>query len=411
MIRTYANRYDPNYLKFLSKNLEPENLIATAVVAPRHELWKDYQSKKTNKIKELKKAVKIDFCGIACTTLLGTNRDKQEADIKVNYPDKYAEIVRLKEEVKKKFLHLFTDESVELFNTSGVYLKVRFCFPYLYSEFPLSIMRAEDSSIWKAALDHEVSFSGNAPVNSEEWADSNMYKSQIASLHEIVGICKRHPSFCITEDFPKVTNTMETRFAVIPIPSSVLMINNLIISDSYLYSKVADQQHLSINTPINVIDRYPSDMAMKAKKEDIGFRMLRQNFIYLWRHDLSLHADMATSFSQKSPEGLLKIKPPVKPGKRNIPNIDWQIKIERIKERKHELDKNYNPDDPSEKKMIAAFKSNLISKMELCSRSIPVKMNSAKLFVNIGHEKAKFYVKLTYMKNGLKSTLFEFHKK
>jgi hypothetical protein len=393
MIRTFENKFDTNYLRFLADKLELNSLKASAINITRKEKWKEYKSQVTKKTITLKKAIKIDFCGLASTTLLGTNMEEKAKDICAVYPEQSGEIIRLKTDISEKFRLLLTDETLDDLNQSGIYLQIRLCFPYLYADFPISLIRAEDSEIWNAKMDHEVVFSGNAPISSDEWRHSNLYDSQSGCLKEIARLCDKHRSFSRIEHYDMAINTLEARFAVIPVPVCVLMINDIAFSDAYIYAKVTDENHLAFNTPVNAISQFSSAKGRKAKKEDTGFVMLRQNFLYIWRHDLTLYADMATRFRENTPYGLLTILPP------DEVNAQWQKKIERIIERRKSMHPTYNPEAPREKERIREWKENVIKKMELNTRKIQDKgivIDPSQLHIKIGRKAGEYYVDINY---------------
>jgi|GEM_PF-1222207 len=398
MIETFENRFDIKYLKLLSQKLEPAYLKSTAKEV-RKELWKPFKPARNKSTIYLRKAIKIDFCGFAGTTLLGTNSKEHYADIKKLYPDpkQYNEIINLKEEIRLKFKSLLSDKTLADFNKSGVFLRIRFCYPYLYSDFPISLMRGEASNIWNARMDQDVCFSDNAPMTVKEWEQSFLYRSQKESLLTIGRLCAEHPTFSRIREYDTAINTFETRFAVIPIPVCVLIINDTAISDSYLYAKVSNENHLAVSTPVNLVYRDLIDPKTKEKKEHPTFNILRQNFLYIWRHDITMYADMCTAFKESNPLGLGTLLPPFVPGKDNVPNINWKTKIDRIIKRKRKIDKNYDPDTPEEKLNIVQWKKNVLIKIGLNTRKLQEEVtaiDSNILYIEIGKKGLYHFVSI-----------------
>lgn len=392
MIQVFENRFDTGYLELLSQKLDVKSLKRSAIQITRDDKVKYFTDPDTNEVIKLDKAVKIDFCGFAATTLLGTNMEEMKKDIEIVYPRKAGRIIQLKTDISRKFKALLDPATVLGFNRNGMYLQIRFCFPYLYADFCISLMRAENSVIWNAKIDHEVSFKGNAPISPEEWEDSNLYRSQQASLKQIALLCMGNKSFSRVKDYDKATNTMETRFAVIPIPVCVLIINDVAITDSYMYAKVTDD-HLAFNTPVNVVKRFRNKKDSERGKEDTCFMMLRQNFLYTFRHDLTMHADMASMFRETKPLGLMTVLPP------EVANTQWQKKIDRIILRKKSTNKNYNPRAAEEVRDLKTWKENVVAKMNLCTRKIQAKkmqFDVSEMTLKIGREASKYCAEVRY---------------
>jgi hypothetical protein len=401
MIEVFENRFSIGYLQLLSRQLEISHLKKTAIELKRPEQLKELKTAGRKKSIPLNRAIKIDFCGFAASTLLGTNIEKIWDEAENMYGKDASRIMKLRRDIKKKFERLFDEEVLNDLNSNGIYLQVRFCFPYLYADFPISLMRAEDSNIWQAKLDHEISFSGNAPIAPSEWDRSDIYTSQIASLEALAGICKEHPSFAKTEEYDTAINTCETRFAVIPIPSCVLVINETAISDCYIYAKLTgDDDRLAFSTPVNVLRKFKDARARKGDKITPGYDMLRQNFLYIWRHDLTLYADMATDFKEKDPEGLTRIRPPwVKKGKKEEVNINWKKKIDRIIKKKKAINPGYDPNAPEEKRNIEIWTANVNTKFGLCTRKIlhkSVRMDRSRLTVHISKKALVYRVSIRH---------------
>lgn len=411
MIQAFENRYDAAYLELLANKLSFDTLKSSALEIEREEQQKKFTPKGQQEPITLTKVIKIEFCGLAAGTLLGGNDIEEERrEIEKIYPKDAARILNLRKEIRDKFEYLFSGRALEELNNGGIYLLIRFCFPYLYADFPISLMRAEDSLIWNAKLDHEVGFSENDPVSPGEWELSNVKAAQIASLEEIVKLCRQYEDFRQMTDYDMAVNTCETRFAVIPIPTCILIINDIAISDSYIYAKVTKEKRLLFNTPVNVTQRYLPGMPRKKENEAMSFQLLRQHFLYLWRHDLTMFADMATKFREYRPEGLLEIEPPMTDSGKPKPAIDWEIKIDRIVAKKRRNNNEYDRKAPEEEERIEVWRANVIKKMKLSTNKIlqrTIKLDQSKLEIKIDRKLLKYHVTITYNKR----VIFVFDKK
>ncbi len=388
MLEIFENRYDVRYLEMLLSLLDIDHLKRSAVAVERAENYKTYRASRHSPPEVLKRAVKIDFCGFASTTLLGATSKELAADIQAIYPEQFDRIMALRRSIHERFTLLLSKGCLKELNDAGMYLQIRFCFSYLYADFPISLMRAEDSNIWDARLDHQVSFSKNAPMTMDEWKDSFVYRSQMASLREVGRLCTANPSLVRTRMYDKMVNTFETRFAVIPIPMCLLLINGVAIADTYAYAKVSGGNHLAVSNPINLVG-HPGRT----------YNNWRQHFLYIWRHDLTMYADMCTRFEASHPAGVAELLPPVVPGTQKDPNIDWKKKTDRIIQRRASLDRGYNPADPDEQRRIATWQQHVKEKMALATRKmreLPAVIDSGKLGIAIGKRDLKYYITLTY---------------
>lgn len=131
-VKLFLDRFDPEYLKFLRFKLTKEELLKTAIIYPKKVIF-------DNRIISYKKCIRIDFCGLAANTLFDT-RVGRGSNLRT---------AELRQKISEQFLSLFTKSTLRWFNSHGVYLKVRFCFSYLYGDYPVCLMVAEHPKNWQ----------------------------------------------------------------------------------------------------------------------------------------------------------------------------------------------------------------------------------------------------------------------
>jgi hypothetical protein len=391
MIRIFNHCFDIQYLELLADKLEFGNLKMSAIPLERKEHSKTYRPKPNDASIPFKGVIKIDFCGFAATTLLGEDSKELQEYIRVASFPKLASIVKLRTEIKQRFERILTDINLGKINKAGIYLQIRFCFSYLYSDYPISLMRAADKDIWDDQMSDVINFSKNAPMAAHEWRNSYLYRAQQASLTEIGRLCRKYPYFSRIRKYDEAINTLETRFAVIPIPIELLIINDAAIAEANIYSKVT-HNHLPVGMPVTIVER-----------QDPVYEVWRQNFLYIWRHDLTMYADMCTNFSEKDPEGITTLIPPIVPGTEKN-NIDWDKKIIRIANKRKTLDNSYDRHSPMETQRIKIWKKNVQDKMALNTRIMkewPRKLEPSQLSIEIGRMGLYYYVKIKYTNEGI----------
>lgn len=266
-IMCYTNRNDPKYFGKLSEILNMEVLKKIAVDNPD----------KTDE--KYKRVIRIDFCGIAGTTLLLQNGDAQQ------------------KKIQQQFLDIF--ERLDELRDQGIKLRTRFLFMYLYSDFSYTQIEAEKSpnrpTIAQKRL--EESELNLFSLTTENFNGSNVANNQREALLEIQRIYNK---YCIHNSN---TNILNLRFTCLPINYCTLGINGHYFIDPYSYAKESRYSKLSYKTP--VIDLNPSFEDSIAIVED--------HFRYMWTHPTTLMYEDATNYQfdgKKRLESLESIKSP-----------------------------------------------------------------------------------------------------
>lgn len=270
-MRFFKNRHDPDYKTFLTKLLDledAEGIIKTAISIEN--------PKKHNGI-EYHKCIRIDFCGIAASTLFKKDN--------------------LNLEVANKFLTVFSN--LEKINKLGIFVKVRFLFAYLYSDFSFSLIKAEKSS--KRATMKDPTFSPDfdleEELTEEEFFSSAAYRNQTKSLEQIQ---KLADSFKLFEN--NSVNSIQVRFTPISLNLCSLIINDSSLSDPYLYSR----EDITRESLANL---YPL-VSLNGRDDKLEFESVLDNFRYLWNHQTTLYCKDATHYIVNEKESLKKIRKP-----------------------------------------------------------------------------------------------------
>ncbi len=349
----FPDRFDPNYLQFLLSKLDPTLLVRTAVP-----LIKEIEQKNGKEI-TLEKCIQIDFCGFASNTLLGNPFGRGSG---LNDKKKIGEVGWLRSEIQKAFEKVFSRDFLEYINKKkSTYLKVRFCFAYLHSDFPVCLMKAEQQKQWKDTDGKRpYNFEVSLPLNRNEFNNSKITQSQKASLSKIIEIIKGNEDLIIIGGKEKKKNTVQVRFSIIPSPLCTLIVNNFAFCGPYLYSKIDDDPSLSVHYPISVLEK---------KRDMLQFESVARNFEYIWRHDLTLFCSDATDFTPNKPEGLININEPFDADQKL--QIKWDHKQSRILEKiKNDKKKNRGIVYDSSQKQIEKWRNNLNRKLVLNTQKI-----------------------------------------
>lgn len=336
-VNYYQDRFDLNYLKLLYDQLDPKMLTETAI--PR--------SKKIDGI-EYKHCIRINFSGLAASLLFALNLSKVKDD-KVR-----TAISRIYERLQS----IFSKEMLKKFNEhkKRCYVKASFCFSYLYSDYAICLMKAEVENVWEYQVRDDVNdFYPNMPLSMDEFTISPIHNSQSETLRQISELVSKNRDI-VMGNSNEVPNTIQVRFAPIPVPQSIIMINNLASSQPYFYVKPEGGYSLELKHPVTVLDNL-------CEADKSGYFVIEKNFYYLWKHDLTLFCSDVTKFRRDHPAGLATVLPPVDKDDNSL--ITWEQKIQRMKE-KIIRDKKPMPDDDK----IKRWKDNVSMKLSMCTRPI-----------------------------------------
>ncbi len=289
-INCYKNRNDIEYCNKLSSVLELENLKKTAIDNP-------------NKVESrYQKLIRIDFCGIAATTLL-TNTDIPE-----------------QHQVKEKFYEIF--KNLGELGKAGFNVRTRFLFVYPYSDFSFSQIEAEKSSFRMTISENN---SDDSALNlfsltTDDFKGSDLYIKQRDSLHEIERLYNR---FCLSAPNMDLLNL---KFTCLPIHARLIAINNHYFVEPISYAKRDRYSKILATSPIVEFTDQTKDRIEE----------LEDHFRYIWTHPTTLVYEDATNYrfdGIHNLENLNQIKEPQ--------DISFEHKISKFKSRySHKVDED-----------------------------------------------------------------------
>lgn len=261
-MKYFLNRQDPSYIEHLIEALDTASLIKSAVNA-------------TTPKNGLNRCIHIDFCGISGSTLL---------------------IEKKSALVVPAFEQIFNN--IETLNKNGVYLKVRFIFPYLYSDFSFSLIAAELTPNRATIKDPKYipRFNDGIQITTSEYHASSAYINQYAALCHIESLINKNS----LKDRDNV-NSLQVRFATIPLNLCTLIINEECFSDPYLYSRKS-------RDITGLANKYPI-LHLEKGRNEFEFNCVVDDFRYLWNHPQTLYYNDVIDYGQ---DGRPKIKEPEK---------------------------------------------------------------------------------------------------
>lgn len=145
--------------------------------------------------------ISIDFCGLASSTLLLTNLERDELN-----PETY----KLRKEIKNAVRKIFDKKNLNALNKIGICLKVRFYFSYLYSDYPICLMKAEQDIVWDNLTDTlNNDFYISPPLTPDQFNNSKIYQSQESSLRMIFDIINKNRDLIILGGTEKKINSVQ----------------------------------------------------------------------------------------------------------------------------------------------------------------------------------------------------------
>ncbi len=297
----FKNRFDEEYYDYLIDLLtDIEKLCKNATGIPKPCRYKDGT---------FDKGIQLDFCGLAATTLLGIDIEN----------DRFAS---KRIQIKNAFANLLSSETVKQLNDKGIYIKVRFALSYLYSSFASCLINAESSFNRPHSSSRALEYDFNLDeFNIDQIKDSLFKERQRLSLIEIASIVDKNPFLVITKS-NKNDNTLQVRFSLLPLPLCLLIVNDQVISDPYLYT----QERTEDGKTRNLFYNYPlSVFQQNEKKQKIYYDYVANHFDYIWHNDLTLLCRDSTKFDiQDNSMGLAEIRKPNE--------LKWDQKEKRVRE-------------------------------------------------------------------------------
>jgi hypothetical protein len=248
--------------------------------------------------KEYNKFIRIDFLGVAATTLFDGAQALHSKNV-------YKELRNILSQI---------DE----LNKSGIFVKIRLLLEYPYSTSAFSRIRAETCTQRASMNDPHFTPNFEDPqerLDEEEYQKSFLMIAQQSVLQSIQFLEQNLRSNGIWNgtDNP---NSITVRFTPINPEVCCLFMNNDLYYDVLLYSKL-ERQHNSFTNNSPVIK-----LCKDNPQEKDSFISFEDHFRYLWNHNTTLDCEDATKFQQDVPKSLSKLKKPN--------NIKFDNKLKRL---------------------------------------------------------------------------------
>jgi hypothetical protein len=342
-LELFPSRFHEQYLDYLKIKFEDLNALKNSAISFT-DLGRALKEIKYSEYGYIKKktfsrSLNIEFSGIAASIILGVHK----------YTDDNRKVKKEMEGVMSAFKNFVNNKKFieDELNAHGICLKIRFLFPYFYSHFAFSLVKAElekmrividkQNQLVKGNYDFEV----EPPLTQKQLENSMAYNSQRHSLIEIAKILKNNPDIYQINSPSEAINTLQVRFTPLPLPLCNLMVNNEAFCDSYMYSQRSEYLPLSPYFPLVHVTH------KKSKHSSESFPIIKNNFDYVWHHPLTMFCDDATDFTNENIDGLLSMRTP--DYILNMPDNDrWKHKKSRIIFRKNKDARQHNLPDYNE---------------------------------------------------------------
>ncbi|MEL6971929.1 MAG: hypothetical protein AAFO02_17305 [Bacteroidota bacterium] len=250
-----------------------------------------------------KKRIKVDFVGLAATTLF----DKGGNYTKAPVVEKIEEIVR----------------SAEKINALGIQIKFRILFVYPYSTFAFSFIQAENSTNRSSVEDEkEIPFLNlTRQIDETDFWSSNFVRSQKYSLEYIQELVDRYKWFPFHKEEEKDIESgkmLIVRFTPINPSLCGLVVNDKVYYDSYQFSKDNRyERKLSLALPLVELSKFNEFGDVNS-----SYKYVLDHFRYLWRHDLTMDHEDVTNYIAFKKNSLASIK--------YFTEINFKFKADRL---------------------------------------------------------------------------------
>jgi hypothetical protein len=297
-MKIFSSRFDHEYLSFLESELSIEHLLTSS--------FKIFPHRKRGG-KKFDKHCRIDFMGLAATTLL---------DIGCNFSPNNT--------VPKQFEKLM--KNVKKLNDEGIFVKIRFLFSYPFSMSFLSLIQAETTT-YRASIEAPAflrDFRIIDEIDDETFSSSSTVQNQRNGLEHLQQLIDTY--HWDDDDSP---NTVRVRFTPIDVNYCMLILNDSIFYDPYLYSKTSRMsKKLALCAPV---------VSIQKGQDEITFKNFEDHFRYLWDLDTTLVCNDATHYVPGVPNTLRRIKSPNQ--------VTYDHKADRIRELRFEQSKLESTDE------------------------------------------------------------------
>ncbi len=233
--------------------------------------------------------LRLDFNGLAATTFLLGDKNK---DIKSH-----------SFQISQAFKTICGENFTKTLKRNKVSLRIRFVFPYVYSDFTMALMESLESEKGRSFHNRATSynFEIERSLSFAQFEESKIKKDQQEALVEIQQLSKENPNLIISEP-DQASHTMQVRFTVLPVTVCNLIVSNIAFTDPYLFSKIDNKHEILFYFP--VIESSATDQSSGM------YYALANSFDYYWTSELSFFCKDATHFDPEKKTGLHKMKTP-----------------------------------------------------------------------------------------------------
>ncbi|QHI39187.1 hypothetical protein IMCC3317_45920 [Kordia antarctica] len=290
-IAVFPHRRDKEYLAFLKErmSIHGENgLINRAIDVPKE--WQERT--------EHKKMCQISYLGVSADIFFDQGRNF--------ITDGNEVLVKEMENIIKNH---------KIFEDKGVWLRIRFLFIYPFSNHAMSIInaemthqRCEINGDWRHPSD-QTEFQ----VDWRKFYASTFMRAQRLTLNHIQNWINQYSFFN-----ERGNRSIIVRFTPISPNVCSLIINDTIVSDSYLFAKLnRHSESLIYKHPIVKVER-----SRKNSPAYNAFQYLMDHFQYLWQLNITMDCGDATKYIKGKKESLSEI---------NLPSdVSFRLKATRL---------------------------------------------------------------------------------
>ena len=270
-MRVFKHRSDPEYLSVLRKHLDvsgPNGVEARSI---------KISNPLTHEGRLFERCCRIDFAGIAATTLFDTSGEFCSSGV--------AESMRA------------LIENAASLNDKGIFIKIRILLVYPYSDYAFSRIQAE-STRNRSSMDEPIyarSLNMVEAVDQRTFLSSHLVRSQTTALNQLQEWVDNYGW----------SRTTANKFMVRFMPTSpnfcLLFVNDTVFADSYLLAKRRrSQTRCELLAPL---------VEVGCGDDPETFAAIDDHFRYLWDLDLTLYCGDATRYEPGVPGTLSRVKP------------------------------------------------------------------------------------------------------
>lgn len=285
-LRVYPDRTTKAYLLKVAYLLTDKSLISTAKLLEEG----DRDDQQLLKLGYLSKAT-IYFSGLAGLTLFGSSERFNE------------------KEICAKAFETLLNTGVKRLNVAKVALQIKLLFAYPFSNFMYDMLYLEindqhylSAECMKGPNKYEHNFEVDSRLTIDEvTSQSPTYdhlRNTLRKLQRAIDLKEKIWNVPKTDKCAGSPNNLIVKFCPINLLCCMLRINNVILSDPYIYSKkTPTENEMSLLTPITWLEIPTQSKETKKDKDNVyQFCSFLSHFKYLWEHPLTLYSTDATMY-------------------------------------------------------------------------------------------------------------------